>query len=232
MATDLACFQLILLVLIGSNFRLYFERQIWLNLRCLRCGYSKPLRQLCLSRLLISLTGNIPCYKLISIFLLNLRLYNFVPFPHQQENHDRGGTKKNPSNRNRIQNATGSGNPVKIIGDGLITVAESDFDCVGKVAKFAASRNSEIHRPKSYKEAINDLTQPDPTYGQRWREAIETEVDNLADQNTLEYEELPAGREAIGSKWLFKVNTPPADRSSVSKQDSWHEDFREYQALI
>lgn len=62
------------------------------------------------------------------------------------------------------------------------------------MAKFAASRNSEIHRPKSYKEAINDLTQPDPTYGQRWREAIETEVDNLADQNTLEYEELPAGR--------------------------------------
>lgn len=232
MATELACFQLILLVLIGSNFRLYFERQIWLNLRCLRCGYSKPLRQLWLSRLLISLTGNIPCYKLISIFLLNLRLYNFVPFPHQQENHDRGETKKNPSNRNRIQNATGSGNPVKIIGDGLITVAESDFDCVGKVAKFAASRNSEIHRPKSHKEAINDLTQPDTTYGQRWREAIETEVDNLADQNTLEYEELPAGREAIGSKWLFKVNTPPADRSSVSKQDSWHEDFREYQALI
>ena len=43
MATDLPCFHLILLILVGNNLILYFEREIWLNLRCLGCGYSKPL---------------------------------------------------------------------------------------------------------------------------------------------------------------------------------------------
>lgn len=74
MATDLACFQLILLAHVGSNFRLYFEREIWLNLRCLEYGHSNPWRQLWLPRLLISLAG-IPRYKPIGVFLLDLRLY-------------------------------------------------------------------------------------------------------------------------------------------------------------
>lgn len=82
MATDLTYSQLILLVHVGSNFRLYFEREMWLNLRCLGCGYS---RQLWLPRLLISLACSIPRYKLIGGFLLDLRLYtiffiiNFYP---------------------------------------------------------------------------------------------------------------------------------------------------------
>ena len=60
-----------------------------------------------------------------------------------------------------------------------------------------------------------------PSQSQRWRETIENEVDDLAVQNILEYKKLPAGREAIGSKRVFKINKLPTNQSSVVKQDLW-----------
>ena len=52
----------------------------------------------------------------------------------------------------------------------------------------------------SYKETINDAN-----HGRRWRKAIEEELQNLENHQTWEYGELPLGRKAIGSKWVFKV---------------------------
>lgn len=59
---------------------------------------------------------------------------------------------------------------------------------------------SKIHEPTSYDEAVND-----PIHGRRWREAIEDELQNLENHQTWEYDKLPLGRKAIGSKWMFKV---------------------------
>lgn len=64
--------------------------------------------------------------------------------------------------------------------------------------------SSKIHEPESYEEAVND-----PIHGRRWREAIEKELQNLENHQTWEYEELPADRKAIGSKWVFKVKYHP-----------------------
>ena len=63
---------------------------------------------------------------------------------------------------------------------------------------------SKIDEPKAYDEAIND-----PIHGRRWREAIEEELQNLESHHTWEYEKLPPGRKAIGSKWVFKVKYNP-----------------------
>lgn len=67
--------------------------------------------------------------------------------------------------------------------------------------------NSKIHKPGLYDKAVND-----PIHGRRWQEAIKDELQNLENHHTWEYEELPLGRKAIGSKWVFKVQYHP-DRS-------------------
>lgn len=45
----------------------------------------------------------------------------------------------------------------------------------------------------------------DPAHKRRWREAIEEELQNLENHQTWEYNELPQGRKAMGSKWVFKI---------------------------
>lgn len=55
--------------------------------------------------------------------------------------------------------------------------------------------SSKIHKPTSCEEATND-----PIHGRRWRGAIEEELQNLENHQTWEYDELPPGRKAIGSK--------------------------------
>lgn len=68
-------------------------------------------------------------------------------------------------------------------------VAGSKVDLVNQMAMSAAETSSKIYKRQSYGKAVNE-----PTYGRRWREAIENEVDNLADHNSWEYEELLVGR--------------------------------------
>lgn len=69
-----------------------------------------------------------------------------------------------------------------------------------EVAMSMTETNSKIHELKSYVEAVKD-----PIYGRRWREAIEEELQNLENHQTWEYNELPPGRKAIGSKWASKA---------------------------
>ena len=55
--------------------------------------------------------------------------------------------------------------------------------------------SSKIRKPTSFNKAINDAI-----HGQRWREAIEEELQNFENHQTWEYDKLPPGRKAIGSK--------------------------------
>ena len=55
--------------------------------------------------------------------------------------------------------------------------------------------SSKICKSTSYDEAINN-----PIHGQRWRNTIEEELQNLQKHQVWEYNELPPGRKVIGSK--------------------------------
>ena len=50
--------------------------------------------------------------------------------------------------------------------------------------------------PRNYKEAFKD---------KRWRDAVKVEVDALEVSRTWDVVDLPAGKKAIGSKWVFTI---------------------------
>ena len=53
--------------------------------------------------------------------------------------------------------------------------------------------------PKTTSEA---LARPDAS---KWQQAMDTEFDSLIKNKTWELVDLPAGRKAIGTKWVFKT---------------------------
>ncbi|KAL0314769.1 UNVERIFIED_CONTAM: Retrovirus-related Pol polyprotein from transposon RE2 [Sesamum angustifolium] len=53
-----------------------------------------------------------------------------------------------------------------------------------------------VHEPKSFKEA---------NQSSHWREAMNKEIEALEKNSTWELKELPAGKRAIGSRWVYKV---------------------------
>ena len=55
--------------------------------------------------------------------------------------------------------------------------------------------------PKSIEEAINS---PEKS---KWEKAMETEMQSLKANKVWDLVELPKGRKAIGSKWVYKVKT-------------------------
>ena len=57
------------------------------------------------------------------------------------------------------------------------------------------------NEPKSIEEAI---TCPEST---KWLQAMETEMRSLKSNDVWELVELPAGKKAVGSKWVYKVKT-------------------------
>ena len=52
--------------------------------------------------------------------------------------------------------------------------------------------------PTSYKEAMSSLEAP------FWKEAINSEIESILQNNTWEIVELPPRRKVIGCKWVFK----------------------------
>ena len=66
-----------------------------------------------------------------------------------------------------------------------------------------------IHEPTSMSEAMNSEDPP------KWREAAETEMALLNEHNMWDLCDLPEGRKAVGSKWVFKIKY--SEDGSVSR---------------
>lgn len=64
---------------------------------------------------------------------------------------------------------------------------------------YAAHQDDEFFEPKHYKEAVHSK------YGSQWMKAMVEELNAIEDNDTWELVNLPYGRKAIGSKWIYKV---------------------------
>lgn len=62
-----------------------------------------------------------------------------------------------------------------------------------------AAREDEFFEPKHYKEAVHSK------FGSQWTQAMVEELNAIEDNDTWELVNLPYGRKAIGSKWIYKV---------------------------
>ena len=70
-----------------------------------------------------------------------------------------------------------------------------------KLTKLEQSASyKKIEEPKTYTEALSD-----PIHGRGWRDAIQTELENLQSHGVWELDKLPEGRRPIGCKWVFKI---------------------------
>ena len=61
--------------------------------------------------------------------------------------------------------------------------------------------DSKMNEPVTVKEA---LSRPDK---EKWWKAMEKEMESLHANDVWDLVELPANREAVGSKWVFKLKT-------------------------
>lgn len=64
---------------------------------------------------------------------------------------------------------------------------------------YATNVENDNHEPKTYKEAMNSKDAIE------WKEAMKEELDSIMENDTWELTELPKGRKAVGSKWVFKT---------------------------
>lgn len=61
---------------------------------------------------------------------------------------------------------------------------------------------------------------------------MKNEVKALEDNGTWTLEELPKGKHAIGSKWVYKSNTSQMERSKGTKRDLSQRVLHKWKALI
>lgn len=59
--------------------------------------------------------------------------------------------------------------------------------------------DSQSLEPRSFKEALNS------EHSDEWKQAMKEELDSIEANNTWELVDLPQGRKAIGSKWVYKT---------------------------
>jgi hypothetical protein len=76
-----------------------------------------------------------------------------------------------------------------------------------EVAFIASGGIVDITIPMTYNEAVND-----PINGQKWEEAIHTEIDALVANNTWKEEKAPKGTNLVSTKWVFTTKTHPDGR--------------------
>ena len=69
-----------------------------------------------------------------------------------------------------------------------------------KALESANSTIPDIAEPKTYSEGVGDTV-----YGKQWEAAIHDELHSLNANSTWRLENLPHGRKAVTSKWVFKV---------------------------
>ena len=67
--------------------------------------------------------------------------------------------------------------------------------------EWASVTNAELTEPRTVKDALNS---PDQA---KWMKAMEKEIESLRESDVWELVDLPKGRKAVGSKWVFKVKT-------------------------
>jgi hypothetical protein len=58
-----------------------------------------------------------------------------------------------------------------------------------------------LYEPKTYRQALKCSD------NEEWKVAMEKELDSIRQHETWSIVDLPKGRTAIGSKWVFKIKT-------------------------
>ena len=66
---------------------------------------------------------------------------------------------------------------------------------------WARVTNAELTEPTTVKDG---LSSPDKA---KWMSAMEKEIESLRKNDVWELVDLPKGRKAVGSKWVFKIKT-------------------------
>jgi len=71
----------------------------------------------------------------------------------------------------------------------------------GFLAELQNAMNPKVHIPNSYDEAIKSKEK------EHWIEAMENEINSLSSSDTWKIVDLPAGRKAIGCRWVYDIKT-------------------------
>ncbi|KAK9161372.1 hypothetical protein Syun_007713 [Stephania yunnanensis] len=82
--------------------------------------------------------------------------------------------------------------------DDYVTSFKSHSNCVSAYVALA-----DEHEPTSFKEASDSIS------ANKWRCAMEEEMESLYKNNTWELVQLPKGRKAIGCRWVYKIKKDP-----------------------
>jgi len=65
-----------------------------------------------------------------------------------------------------------------------------------------------------YQKAVDDMN------SEKWKMAMDEEMDSLAKNNTSDFVELPGGRSVVGCKWVFKLKWK-VDGSMKDMRPGW-----------
>lgn len=74
---------------------------------------------------------------------------------------------------------------------------------------------SKLQEPYTYRQAVRQ---------QEWVDAMNNELKALEDNQTWELTDLPTGKKAIGSKWVYKIKSKAngsVDRYNRTRPDYW-----------
>ncbi|CAI5974422.1 unnamed protein product [Closterium sp. NIES-64] len=91
------------------------------------------------------------------------------------------------------------------LSSGSTTTRQSSLVNGGEEAKDAEEEEEEVQQmpgePATLKEALESSD------AEEWKKAMESELKSIEENDTFELVELPEGRKAITSKWLFKIKS-------------------------
>ncbi|CAI7815533.1 unnamed protein product [Closterium sp. NIES-53] len=94
------------------------------------------------------------------------------------------------------------GNPAKSALAGAALIVEDDKESDDEECAFAFFSPVEMPgEPATLKEALES------SHAEEWKKAMEIELKSIEENGTWELVELPEGRKAITSKWLFKIKS-------------------------
>ena len=91
-----------------------------------------------------------------------------------------------------------------LIADALQALSAEQSDCftLSEAVEFAFNANSEMRLPSEPNQWKDIAGRPDAS---KWHDAAMEEFNALLENGTFEPVQLPAGRKAIGCRWVFKL---------------------------